>query len=185
MPQNLIKDLKSRGEKTLDFLRGSLLGIRTGRAHPALVEDIKADYFGVPTPIKNMGTVSVPEARSLVITPWDKSAVKAIEKAIQASSLGINPQNDGECIRLNLPELTRERRVELNKIVAKEAEEARIAIRNVRRDVNDALRKMEKASEITEDDLKKYQKLAQDETDELIKKVDGILADKEKEILEN
>lgn len=184
MPQNLIKDLKTRSEKTLEHLKGTLQGIRTGRAHPALVEDIKVDYFGTPTPVKNMGSVNVPEARQLVITPWDKSAIKAIEKAIQSSPLGINPQNDGESIRLNLPELTKERRVELTKIVNKMAEEARIAIRNVRREINDGLKKLEKDSKITEDDLKKYTKEAQEQTDAYIKKIDCMLVDKEKEIME-
>lgn len=184
MPQNLIKDLTTRSEKTLEFLKGTLQGIRTGRAHPALVEDIKVDYFGTLTPIKNMGSVSVPEARQIMINPWDKTAMKAIEKAIQASPLGINPQNDGETIRLNLPELTRERRLELTKVINKMAEEARIAIRNVRRDVIESLKKMEKDSDITEDDLKKYQKETQDQTDAFIKKVDAILVDKEKEIME-
>ena len=184
MPQNLMKDLMTRSEKTLEFLKGTLQGIRTGRAHPALVEDIKVDYFGTPTPIKNMGSVSVPEARQIMINPWDKTAIKAIEKALQASPLGINPQNDGETIRLNLPELTQERRLELTKVVNKMAEEARIAIRNVRRDVIESLKKMEKDSDITEDDLKKYQKETQDHTDAFIKKVDVILADKEKEIMD-
>lgn len=184
MPQNLIKDLKTRSEKTLEHLKGTLQGIRTGRAHPALVEDIKVDYFGTLTPIKNMGTVSVPEARQIVITPWDKSAMKAIEKAIQSSPLGINPQNDGECIRLNMPELTQARRVELSKIVSKTAEEARVAIRNIRRDAVEGLKKMEKEGKITEDDLKKYQKEAQDLTDSFIKKVDEMQAEKEKEIME-
>ena len=184
MPQNLMKDLMTRSEKTLEFLKGTLQGIRTGRAHPALVEDIRVDYFGTATPIKNMGTVSVPEARQIMINPWDKTAMKAIEKAIQASPLGINPQNDGETIRLNLPELTQERRLELTKVVNKMAEEARISIRNVRRDVIESLKKMEKDSDITEDDLKKYQKETQDHTDAFIKKVDVILADKEKEIMD-
>lgn len=184
MPQNLIKDLKTRSEKTLEHLKGTLQGIRTGRAHPALVEDIKVDYFGTPTPVKNMGSVNVPEARQLVITPWDKSAIKAIEKAIQSSPLGINPQNDGESIRLNLPELTKERRVELTKVVNKMAEEARVAIRNVRREINDGLKKLEKDSKITEDDLKKYTKEAQEQTDAYIKKIDFMLVDKEKEIME-
>lgn len=184
MPQNLIKDLKTRSEKTLEHLKGTLQGIRTGRAHPALVEDIKVDYFGTPTPVKSMGSVNVPEARQLVITPWDKSAIKAIEKAIQSSPLGINPQNDGESIRLNLPELTKERRVELTKIVNKMAEESRVAIRNVRREINDGLKKLEKDSQITEDDLKKYTKEAQEQTDAYIKKIDSMLVDKEKEIME-
>ena len=184
MPQNLIKDLKNRGDKTLEFLKGTLQGIRTGRAHPALVEEIKVDYFGTPTPVKNMGSVTVPEARQLVITPWDKSAIKAISKAIQSSPLGITPQNDGESIRLNMPELTRDRRVELTKLIRKHAEDARTAVRNVRRDVIEGLKKMEKESKITEDDLKKYQKDAQDNTDSYVKKIDAILADKEKEIME-
>lgn len=184
MPQNLIMDLKTRSEKTLEHFKGTLQGVRTGRAHPALVEDIKVDYFGTPTPIKNMGSINVPEARQLVITPWDKTAVRAIEKAIQSSPLGINPQNDGESIRLNLPELTKERRVELAKVVNKMAEEARIAIRNVRREVNEGLKKLEKDSKITEDELKKFTKEAQDHTDIYIKKVDAMLADKEKEIME-
>lgn len=184
MPQNVIKDLTTRSEKTLEFLKGTFQGIRTGRAHPALVEDIKVDYFGTATPIKNMGSVSVPEARQILISPWDKTAIKAIEKAIHASPLGINPQNDGDNIRLNLPELTQERRVELAKIVNKTAEEARISIRNFRREVLDALKKMEKDSEITEDDLKKYQKDTQEHTDAFIKRVDDVLAEKEKEIME-
>lgn len=184
MPQNLIKDLKTRSEKTLEHLNGTLLGIRTGRAHPALVDDIKVDYFGTPTPIKSMGSVNVPEARQLVITPWDKTAIKAIEKALQSSPLGINPQNDGESIRLNLPELTKDRRVELTKIVNKMAEEARIAVRNIRREINDCLKKMEKDSQITEDDLKKFTKDAQEQTDLFIKKIDVMLVEKEKEIME-
>lgn len=179
-----IKDLKSRSEKTLEFLKSTLQGIRTGRAHPALVEDIKVDYFGTPTPIKNLGNVSVPEARQIVITPWDKTAIKSIEKAIQSSPLGINPQNDGESIRLNMPELTQARRVELTKIVNKTAEEARIAIRNVRRDVNEGLKKMEQDGELTEDALRKQQAVAQEETDAFIQKIEKMIEEKTKEIME-
>ena len=184
MPQAILKELTSRCEKSIEDLKGSMLGIRTGRAHPALVEDIKVDYFGTPTPIKNMGSVNVPEARQIVITPWDKSAIKAIEKGIQASSLGITPQNDGESIRLNLPELTQQRRVELKKMVNKMAEEGRVAVRNIRRDAVEALKKLEKESKITEDDLKKFHKEAQDKTDAFIKKIDAVLSDKEKEIMD-
>ena len=184
MPQTVLKELASRCEKSIEHFKGSLLGIRTGRAHPALVEDIKVDYFGTPTPIKNMGSVNVPEARQIVITPWDKTAMKAIEKAILASSLGITPQNDGESIRLNMPELTQQRRVELKKMVNKMAEEGRVAVRNIRRDADESLKKLEKDSKITEDDLKKFQKEAQDKTDAFIKKIDAILSDKEKEIME-
>lgn len=171
-------------DKALEFFRSELLGVRTGRAHPALVEDIRVDYYGTPTPIKQLGTVNVPEARQIVITPWDKSAGKLIEKAIQASSLGINPNNDGENIRLNLPELNRERRIELTKLVRKYGEDAKIAVRNLRRDALEALKKMEKDSEITEDDLKRYQKEVQEMTDEYTKKLDVVLSEKEEEIME-
>ena len=184
MPQNVLKELTSRCEKSIEHLKGSMLGVRTVRAHPALVEEIKVDYFGTPTPVKNMGSVNVPEARQIVITPWDKTAMKAIEKAIQSSSLGITPQNDGESIRLNLPELTQQRRVELKKMVNKMAEDGRVAVRNIRRDALEILKKMEKESKITEDDLKKFQKEAQDKTDAFIKKIDAVLADKEKEIMD-
>ena len=119
MPQKILNELSTRCEKSVEHLKSTMLGVRTGRAHPALVEEIKVDYFGTPTPIKNMGSVNVPEARQIVITPWDKTAMKAIEKAIQSSSLGITPQNDGSSIRLNLPELTQQRRVELKKMVNK------------------------------------------------------------------
>lgn len=183
MPQTLLKDMKNRVVKTLEHLKGTYAGVRTGRAHPALVEDIKVDYFGTVTPIKQMGTVNIPEARQIVITIWDKTAMKAVEKAIQASPLGINPQNDGEVIRLTLPELTRERRTELTKVVNKYAEEARVATRNIRREFVDAYKKLEKDSKISEDELKKFQKEVQDITDEAIKKIDEVLGEKENEIM--
>jgi ribosome recycling factor len=170
-------------EKAVEHLKSTFLGVRTGRAHPALVEEIKVDYYGAATPIKQMGSVSLPEPRQIVITPYDRSALKAIEKAIQASPLGINPRNDGESVRLTLPELTRERRIELSKLVNKYAEEARVAARNIRREAVDAFKKREKDGEISEDDLKKIQKEIQDLTDETIRKIDGALQEKEKEIL--
>lgn len=184
MPQTEMKTLRQKMEKAVEFFRAELLGVRTGRAHPALVEEIRVDYYGTPTPIKQLGTVNVPEARQIVITPWDKSAGKLIEKAIQASSLGINPNNDGENIRLTIPELNRERRVELTKVVRKYGEEAKVAVRNLRRDVIESLKKMEKESRITEDDLKRLQKEVQEMTDEYIKKLEAVLEDKEKEIME-
>lgn len=184
MPQTEMKNLRQKMEKAVEFFRSELLGVRTGRAHPALVEEIRVDYYGTPTPIKQLGTVNVPEARQIIITPWDKSAGKLIEKAIQASSLGINPSNDGENIRLTIPELNRERRVELTKVVRKYGEEAKIAVRNLRRDVLENLKKMEKDSRITEDDLKRLQKEVQEITDEYIKKLEVVLDDKEKEIME-
>ena len=184
MPQNLIKDLKNRTAKALEHLKGTYAGVRTGRAHPALVEDIKVDYFGTQMTVKQLGTVNIPESRQIVITVWDKGAMKAVEKAIQASPLGINPQPDGEVIRLHVPELTRERRGELTKLVNKYAEEQRVATRNIRREIVESLKKLEKNSKINEDDLKKYQKEVQDITDEAIKKIDAVLAEKEKEIME-
>ncbi|HCA41550.1 MAG TPA: ribosome recycling factor [Aminobacterium sp.] len=184
MPKQEISTMKEKMEKAVEHLKEEYIGIRTGRAHPGLVNDIKVDYYGTQTPIKQLATVSVPEARQIVIAPFDKSILKGIEKAIQASSLGINPQNDGEIIRLTLPELTKERRMELSKVVAKYAEEAKIAIRNLRRDTNDTLKKMEKDSLISEDDQRKYTKDVQDVTDEYIRKIDEILKNKDKEILE-
>jgi ribosome recycling factor len=183
MPHNLIKDLKNRTAKALEHLKGTYAGIRTGRAHPALVEDIKVDYFGTVMSVKQLGSVNIPEPRQIVITIWDKGAMKAVEKAIQASPLGINPQPDGEVIRLNIPELTRERRVELTKLVNKYAEEQRVATRNIRREIVESLKKLEKDSKINEDDLKKFQKEVQDITDEAVKKIDAALAEKEREIM--
>lgn len=185
MPKKEMQDLKDRMSKAVEHLKKECLGVRTGRAHPALVEDIKVDYYGSMTPIKQMGTVNVPEPRQIVISPWDKTSLKAIEKAIMASSLGITPQSDGENIRINLPELTGERRIELTKLVKKYAEDARVAVRNLRREGNESFKKMEKSSDITEDDLQLYQKEIQELTDEWVKKVDEVLEKKEKEILED
>ena len=184
MPKSELKEMKGKMEKVVDHLKNEFLAIRTGRAHPGLVSDIKVDYYGAPTPVKQVATITVPEGRQIAIAPFDRSALKLIEKAILASSLGVTPQSDGEIIRVNLPELTRDRRVELTKLVGKYAEEGRVAIRNIRRDSNDVLKKMEKDSKITEDDLKRLSKEVQDITDELIKMVDEVLKGKEKEIME-
>jgi ribosome recycling factor len=180
-----MKDLKTRTAKALEHLKGTYAGVRTGRAHPALVEDIKVDYFGTVMPLKQLGTVNIPESRQIVITIWDKSAMKAVEKAIQTSPLGINPRPDGETIRLTLPELTRERRTELTKLVNKYAEESKVATRNIRREIVEAFKKLEKESKISEDELKKFQKEIQDVTDEAIKKIDSVLAEKEREIMDD
>ena len=184
MADQEIRKMKERMEKAVEHLKKELLGIRTGRAHPALVSDIKVDYYGASTPIKQIATVNIPEGRQIVITPFDKASLKMIEKGILASSLGVTPQIDGEIIRVSLPELTKERRVELTKLVSKYAEEAKVAIRNVRRDSNERYKKMEKDSVISEDDLKKYSKEVQDVTDEFIVKIDEVFKVKEKEILE-
>jgi ribosome recycling factor len=185
MPKTVVKNLREKMDKALEFLSGEYLAIRTGRAHPGLVADIKVDYYGNQTPLKQMANITSPESRKIQILPFDRGSLKAVEKAILASNLGITPQNDGESIRLTLPELTRERRQDLVKLVGKKAEESKVVVRNHRRDAVEVLKKMEKDSKITEDDLKKHTKEVQDITDESIKKVDDVFKAKEKEIMEN
>ena len=180
-----IKNLREKMEKALEFLRGEYLAIRTGRAHPGLVADIKADYYGTPTPLKQIANITIPESRKILISPFDRGGLKTIEKAILASSLGITPQNDGESVRLTLPELTRERRLDLVKLVGKKAEESKIVMRNHRRDSVEVLKKMEKESKITEDELKKYTKEVQDITNDFIKKIDDAFKAKEKEVMDD
>ena len=170
--------------KTVESLLHEYAGIRAGRANPAVLDKIAVDYYGVPTPIGQMAAVSVPDARSLLIQPWDKSSLKEIEKAIQASDIGLNPQNDGRSIRLNFPPLTEERRKELVKTVSKYAEEAKVAIRSIRRDSIEKLKEQKKSSEITEDDLKNGEKKMQDLTDKFCKEIDDTAAAKEKEIMD-
>lgn len=169
--------------KTVSVLSAEFASIRAGRANSAVLDKIKVDYYGTPTPINQMAAVSVAEARILTIQPWDVSTLHTIEKAIQASDIGINPQNDGRIIRLVFPQLTEERRKELCKDVKKLAEDSRIAVRSIRRDGIDKVKKMEKASEITEDDLKIAEKKLQDLTDKYIKEIDKLADEKEKEIM--
>ena len=169
--------------KTIKVLKSEFDGIRAGRANPAVLDKITADYYGVPTPINQMAAISVAEARILVIQPWDKSTLKVIEKAIQKSDLGINPTNDGSVLRIAFPQLTEERRKELCKDVRKLAEDAKVAIRSIRRDANDKFKAMKKKNELSEDDLKDYEKEMQDLTDKYVKEIDEISKDKEKEIL--
>ena len=170
--------------KTVSVLNAEYAAIRAGRANASVLDKIKVDYYGTPTPINQMAAVSVAEARILTIQPWDTSTLHAIEKAIQTSDIGINPQNDGRIIRLVFPQLTEERRKELCKDVKNMAEDARIAVRSIRRDCIDKVKKMEKASEITEDDLKIAEKKIQDKTDKYIKDIDKLSAEKEKDIME-
>ena len=170
-------------EKTLNNLLEEYAGIRAGRANPHVLDKIKVDYYGSPTPIQQVGNISVPEARIIVIQPWEKSLLKAIEKAIQTSDLGINPNNDGSCIRLIFPEMTEDRRKELSKDVKKKGENAKVAIRNIRRDANDIFKKMEKNDEITEDELKEATDKIQKITDKAIENVDKAVENKTKEIL--
>nr|WP_242943127.1 ribosome recycling factor [Hydrogenoanaerobacterium saccharovorans] len=170
--------------KTLDSLNYNFAGIRAGRATAAVLDKVTVDYYGVPTAISSMAAVSVPEPRMLLIQPWDKSTLKSIEKAIMASDIGINPNNDGSAIRLMFPPLTEERRKELSKKVSKYGEEAKIAIRSIRRDANEKYKAMKKSTEITEDDLKIYEDDLQKLTDKYIKDIDKMCENKEKEIME-
>ncbi len=170
--------------KTLDALTSQFGAVRAGRASAAVLEPIRVDYYGVPTPISQMATVASPDPRTLTIQPWDKTTLKAIEKAILISDLGINPQNDGRIIRLVFPQLTEERRRDLMKVVHKYAEEGKVAVRNIRRDAMETFKAQKKRSEITEDDLKIVEKDLQELTDEYIKEVDALAAKKEKELAE-
>ena len=178
------KEFTDRMEKTCSVLVESFNAVRAGRANAAVLDKITVEYYGTVTPIQQLATISTPDPRTLAIQPWDGSVLKGIEKAILASDLGINPQNDGRVIRLVFPQLTEERRKELVKQVKKYGEEAKVAIRNIRRDAMDKFKKMQKASEITEDDCKDLEKGIQKQTDEYIKKVDALCAKKEKELTE-
>ena len=180
----IIATAREKMSKTISVLKGDYNSIRAGRANAAVLDKIRVDYYGVPTPINQMAAISVAEARILNIQPWDVSTLHTIEKAIQTSDVGINPQNDGRVIRLIFPQLTEEKRKELAKTVRKTAEDAKVAIRSIRRDSMDKIKKMEKNSEITEDDLKDGEKELQNVTDEFVKKVDEVCAEKEKEIME-
>lgn len=175
---------KERMNKTINALHSEYGTIRAGRANPAVLDKITVDYYGTATPIQQLASVSVAEARVLTIQPWDASALSSIEKAIQASDLGINPQNDGRIIRLNFPALTEERRKQLCKDVQKNAEESKVACRQIRRDSIEKLKSMKKASEITEDDLKNGENKIQKITDDFIKQIEKIASEKEAEIME-
>lgn len=175
---------KDKMEKTLEVLGSQFSSVRAGRANAGVLDQLRVEYYGTPTPINQIGSISSPDPRTLVIQPWDLSCLKDIERAIQASDLGINPQNDGRVIRLAFPQLTEERRKELVKQVRKYAEDGKVAIRNVRRDAMEDFKAQKKKSEITEDDLKDMEKDLQKLTDEYIKKVNNLLAQKEKELVE-
>lgn len=175
--------MKEKMTKSLNSLSKEFAAVRAGRANPAVLDKILVDYYGAPTPVNQMAAISVSEARILVIQPWDKSTLKLIEKAIQASDIGINPTNDGNVIRLAFPQLTEERRKELCKTVKKLGEECKVAVRSIRRDTMDKLKAMKKNSEITEDDLKDCEKKVQDITDKFCSDADKAVSDKEKEIM--
>ncbi len=169
--------------KTIEVVKGDFASVRAGRANAGVLDRIQVEYYGTPTPIQQVASISTPDPRTLQIQPWDGSILKAIEKAIQTSDLGINPQNDGRVIRLAFPQLTEERRVELTKQVRKYGENGKVAIRNIRRDAMDTLKAQEKKSEITEDDRKEREKELQDITDKRCKEIDALTAAKEKELM--
>ncbi len=179
----VLTNAKEKMNKTISALTSTLNSIRAGRANAAVLDPIRVDYWGTPTPINQMAQITVAEARILVIQPWDKSALKLIEKAIQASDLGINPQNDGTVLRLAFPPLTEERRKMLTKDIKNEAESSKVAVRNIRRDAIEKLKALKKNGELTEDDLKDAEKEAQKLTDDFVKQIDSIAAKKEEEIM--
>jgi ribosome recycling factor len=184
MVKDILNDAKRRMQGAVDILDEELKGIRTGRAHPGLVEHLEVEYYGVPTPLIQLASISVPEPRSLLIKPFDRSLLKAIEKAIIGSDLGLTPNNDGQNIRLNLPPLTVERRKELVKLAHNRTEEAKVAIRNVRRDAMKDLKAAEDEKMISEDDRKNAEKELQKLTDDFVAKADELFKDKEQEIME-
>ena len=179
-----MKNAESKMEKAVAVLQADLAAIRAGRANPAILDKVTVEYYGVPTPVQQVGTIAVPEPRTITIQPWDASILSEIEKAILNSDVGINPSNDGQTIRLNFPPLTEERRKELVKGISKRGEECKVAVRNVRRDALEGFKKQKKDGEITEDDLKELETKIQKLTDKFVASVDSIVKDKEKEILE-
>lgn len=180
----VMNEAEEKMKKTVEVLRKDLGGLRAGRANPAMLEKISVDYYGTLTPVTQLANISVPEPRLLLIQPWDKSSIPAIEKAILKSDLGLTPANDGVVIRLNIPQLTEERRSEIVKVAKKKAEENRVAIRNIRRELIDDIKKLEKDKAVSEDEAKKAQEKAQKLTDKYIKEIDMVLEKKEKEIME-
>ena len=177
------KVYEEKMRKSIDSVAADFASVRAGRANAAVLDRIMVDYYGSPTPIQQIAAISSPDPRALVISPWDGKALKSIEKAIQNSDLGINPQNDGRCIRLTFPQLTEERRKELVKLIHKYAEGGKVAVRNIRRDALENFKKQQKASEITEDELKMAEKDLQKMTDDSCKEIDKILDNKEKELM--
>lgn len=182
--QELLTREEGRMDKTIEALKHEFASIRTGRASTALLDKVMVDYYGTPSPINQVANVTAPEPRLILVKPWEKSMIGPIEKAVLQSDLGLNPSNDGDTIRLAIPQLTEERRKELVKVVSKKAEEAKVAVRNIRRDANDALKKEEKAKTITEDDAKQGQDKIQKLTDKKIKAIDDLKDKKEKDVLE-
>lgn len=179
----MLTQYEEKMDKSLDSLLSEYSGIRAGRANPHVLDKLRVDYYGQPTPMQQIANISVPEPRTLLIQPWESSMIKEIEKTIMCSDLGITPNNDGKAVRLNFPELTEERRKEMAKDVKKKGENAKVAVRNIRRDANDAFKKQNKANEISEDELKDLEDKVQKLTDKYIEKIDKAVEEKTKEIL--
>lgn len=184
MLKEIFASQEDRMRKSIEALKREYGSLRAGRATPALLDKITVDYYGTPTPINQVANISVPEPRMIVIQPWEKTMLHEIEKAIMKSDLGLNPNSDGTAIRLSIPQLTQDRRTELVKSVNKKAEDAKVAVRNIRRDANDAVKKLEKSKEVTEDEAKKAQDDMQKLVDKFIKEIDTVKGVKEKEIME-
>ncbi|MFO8032719.1 MAG: ribosome recycling factor [Desulfohalobiaceae bacterium] len=182
--QSVFKDCEGRMQKAIQSLEKDFSKLRTGRASTSLVEDIVVDYYNTPTPLNQLASISIPDSRTIAIQPWDKSSMSNVEKAIQKSDLGLNPNNDGKVIRINIPPLTEERRKELAKVAKKYTEDAKIAVRNIRREANEALKKMKNNKEISEDDMRSGYDKVQEMTDRYVAQADQALSDKEKEIME-
>ncbi len=184
MPSDVLKAMRDKMETAVQAFSRNLATVRAGRANPSLLDNVFVDYYGAATPLNQLAQVGAPEARLLVITPYDKTAIGEIEKAIQKADLGLSPSSDGNVIRINIPALTEERRKDLTKVVGKYAEESRVQIRNLRREANDQLKKLEKDASITEDELRTYQDNVQKETDKFIEEIDQLAKNKEEEIME-
>lgn len=184
MKEQVFQNMESSMEKAIAAYQKELGRLRTGRASPALLEGIRVDYYGTPTPINQTASINIPESRLIVIQPWDKSTIESIEKAIQKANLGLSPANDGSVIRIAIPPLTEDRRKELVKLAKKMAEDCKISVRNIRREANDSLKKLEKDKEISEDEYHRATEEVQKSTDERVEKIDQIMETKQKEILE-
>lgn len=184
MTKQIIKDAEEKMKKSVEAFRQELAGMKAGRATPAILDKVRVDYYGTPSPVSNVANVEVTDSRTLTIKPWDRAMIKAIEKAILVSDLGINPTNDGVVLRLTIPPMTEDRRKDLVKVVHKRTEDARVVVRNIRRDANDAIKKAEKEKTVSEDESKRGQDEVQKLTEKMIKDVDALMAHKEKEIME-
>ncbi|ERJ13470.1 ribosome recycling factor [Haloplasma contractile] len=183
MPETILLNTEEKMDKSIESLRHELATVRTGRANPSLLDRVSVVYYGAPSPLNQVASITVPEARQLLIKPYDKSILGDIERAINEANLGLNPNNDGNIIRISIPSLTEERRKELAKVVHKYGEEGKVAIRNVRRDSNDALKKMNKNGDLTDDDLKGYQDDVQELTDQYISKIENMVSEKEQDLM--